>query len=117
MNYSHKKSFVTFTAKKISEYCFLEPTVMTQLKKQQNDRFYNYSQHQISFKLQTVFVARTHQQDFPPESANYRCLKNHLLEKQFYENRKQHMLKYRIQFKFWKMVSSHKVKGHQVLGC
>ena len=43
VNYSQEKSFVTITAQKRSEYCSLESTVMTQLQKQQNDRFYNYS--------------------------------------------------------------------------
>ena len=117
VNHSHEKSFVAITAKKRSEYCSLEPAVMTHLKKQQNDRFYDYSQQQISSKLQTAFVAETHRQDLPPEPANYRCLKDHLLEKQFCENMEQHMRQHLVQFRSWKTISSHKKKGHQVLGC
>ena len=40
---SHEKSFVATTAKKKLKYYSLEPAVMTQLEKQQNDRFYDYS--------------------------------------------------------------------------
>ena len=83
---SHENSFVATTATKKHEYCFLEPATMTQLEKQQNDRFYNYSQRQIPSKLQTAFVAGTHWQNLPPEPTNYRCLESHPLEKQFRNN-------------------------------
>ena len=96
INHSHKKSFVAITAEKRSEYCSLKPAVMTQLEKQQNDRFYDYSQWQIPSKLQTAFVAGTHQQDLPPGLANYYCLKGHPLEKQFCKNRKQHICKHHV---------------------
>ena len=42
-NYSNKKFFVVTTSKNEPEYCSLKPAMMTQFKKQQNDRFYNYS--------------------------------------------------------------------------
>ena len=56
---NHKKLFIATTAKKEPEYCLLEPAVMTQLEKQQNNRFYEYSQCQIPSKLQTAFIAGT----------------------------------------------------------
>ena len=80
---SHKKLFIATTAKKEPKYCSLEPAVMIQLEKQQNDRFYDYNQCQIPFKLQTAFVVGIYQQNIPPKIANYRCLKEHPFEKKF----------------------------------
>ena len=40
---SHKKLFIATTAKKEPEYCSLELAIMTQLEKQHNNRFYDYS--------------------------------------------------------------------------
>lgn len=60
VNCSHKNSFVA-TAIKSMEYHFLiKPAVVDQLEKQQNKKFYDYSQLQVPFKLQTAFSARAH---------------------------------------------------------
>ena len=48
---SHKKLIIGINAKKELKYCLLESAIMTQLEKQQNHRFYNYSQRQILSKL------------------------------------------------------------------
>ena len=36
----------------------IKPAIMDPLEKQQNNRFYDFNQHQISSKLQTAFIAR-----------------------------------------------------------
>ena len=90
---------------------------MTQLEKQQNDRFYDYSQRRIPSKLQTAFVAGTHRRNLPPEPINYRRLEGHPLEKQFRKNMEEYMHEHCVQFRSWETVSSHEAKGHQVLGC
>ena len=71
---SHENFFVTTTTIKKHEYFSLEPAIMIQLKKQQNNRFYNYSQYWIFSKLQTAFVTRTYRQNLPPEPINYHYL-------------------------------------------
>lgn len=115
VDYNHKKSFVTSIAIKKSEYYLLKLVVMSQLEKWQNNRFYNYYQRQISFKLQTAFVAKTHQQNLLPKLDNYQRLKGHLFEKQFCKNMKEHMRKQCIQFRSCKIVNIHKAKIYQIL--
>lgn len=39
------------------EYCSLEPVVLSQLQKQQDDRFHDFNQLQVPTKLQTAFSA------------------------------------------------------------
>lgn len=43
VNCSYKKLFITITTKKNPQYCFLESTIIIELKKQQNNKFYIYS--------------------------------------------------------------------------
>lgn len=43
MDYSLKKLLIATTTKNKPKYYFLKSAVMNQLKKQQNDRFYDYS--------------------------------------------------------------------------
>lgn len=108
MDFSHKKCFVASIAKKKPEYCALELAVITQLEKQQNNRFQDYSQYQISSKLQNTFVAGTHQQNFLLEPENYQCFDGYPFEKQFHKNMKEYKRKHYIQFRAWKTVNSHK---------
>ena len=51
----------------------IEPAILDQLEKQQNDRFYDFDQHRIPSKLQTAFIAGTkvHRQNLPPEPISY----------------------------------------------
>lgn len=102
-----------------------EPAVLSQLQQQQDDRFYDFSQHRVPSKLQTAFSAGLHRpaaigihrRDLPPEPANYRQLKGHQYEKQFCENMEEHMREHRVQFRSWETVAYREAKGHQVLGC
>lgn len=43
MDCSHKKLLIATTTKNKPKYYFLKPAIMNQLKKQQNDRFYDYN--------------------------------------------------------------------------
>ena len=63
----------------------IEPGILDELEKHQNNRFYDFNQHRIPSKLQTAFVAgvKVHRQNLPPEPANYRQLTGHSFKKQF----------------------------------
>lgn len=82
---------------------FIELVVFDQFQKQQNNRFHNFIQCQISIKLQTVFSAklyyRIHCQNLLPEPVNYRELEKHPLKKSFCQNIEEHMRKHYKQFK------------------
>ena len=97
----------------------IEPAILDQLEKQQNDRFHDFNQYRIPSKLQTAFAAgiKVHRRNLPSEPSNYRQLNGHAFEKQFRENMAAHMQEHRKQFKSWKEVSHKEAEGHQVLGC
>lgn len=66
----------------------IKPAILDKLKKQQDNRFYNFKQCYILSKLNIAFVIglKIHKQDFLPESANFWQLKDHVFERQFREN-------------------------------
>ena len=51
----------------------IESAILDQLKKQQNNRFYDFNQHQIPSKLQTAFIAgiKVHKINLPSKPSNY----------------------------------------------
>ena len=51
----------------------IEPAILDQLEKQQNDRFYDFDQYRIHSNLQTAFIADTkvYRQNLPSESLRY----------------------------------------------
>lgn len=63
--------------------CIIEPAILDQLEKQQNDRFYYFNQYQIPSKLQTAFIVsnKVHKQNFLLESSNYQQLNPYTFKK------------------------------------
>lgn len=51
----------------------IEPAILNQPEKQQNNRFYNFNQYQIPLKLQTTFATRikVHKRNFLSKPSNY----------------------------------------------
>ena len=95
----------------------IEPAVLAELRKQQDDRLYDFRQYRIPSKIHTAFTAGIKRKDLPPEPASYRQLKGHCFEKQFRENMEGQINQHRTQFNSWDIVSSKEASGHQVLGC
>lgn len=77
----------------------IESTILNELKKQQNNKFYNFKQYHISSKLNTVFIAnlKIYKQNLPPKPANFRQLKGYAFKKQFQKNMKSHIREYKMQ--------------------
>lgn len=95
----------------------IEPPILNQLKKQQNNCFYDFNQYQISSKLQTTFMTgiKIHQRKLWLEPSNYWQLNSHLFEMQSWKNMVTNMQEHWKQFKFWKKMSHKEVKSHQVI--
>ena len=88
---SHKNFFSATIVESMEHHFLIELAVADQLEKQQNKRFYNYSQLWIPLKLQITFSVRKHQQDLPSKPANYCCFKSHPLKKQLRKNMEDYM--------------------------
>ena len=97
----------------------IEPAILDHLEKQQNDRFYDFNQHQITSKLETAFMAwiKVHRRNLQSEPSNYQQLNGHTFKNQLRENITSHMQEHSKQFNSWKEVSHKKAAGYQVLRC
>ena len=96
---------------------FIDPSILDELRNQQNDRFYDFRQNRIPSRLHTAFTAGTHRRELPTEPLNYRQLAGHAFEKEFRLSMDEQLRQHREQFKSWDVVSSEEATGHQVLGC
>ena len=98
---------------------YIEPAVLDELERQQNQRFFDFRQFRVPSKVQTAFASgvKVYKRNLPPVPINYRQLQGHPLEKQFRENMEEHLRQHKHQFKSWSVVNSQEATGHQVLGC
>ena len=95
-----------------------EPAIIHDLKRQQEDRFYDFHQHRVPQAWHTAFQAgSSHRRDAPPPPKNYREVKGHQYEAQFKESMKGHIAEHVNLFKSWTEVEKSEAKGHQILGC
>jgi hypothetical protein len=96
----------------------IEPAVLSEIERQQNERFFDYHQYRVPQVWQTAFQAgRYHKRDVPPEPRNYRELKGHRFEQEFRREMEKHINEHLNQFKTWTVVNHKEAQGHQILGC
>jgi hypothetical protein len=71
----------------------IEPAIIQELKRQQEERFFDFYQHRVPQAWQSAFhaaVTNQHRRDLPAPPENYRQLRNHPSEKRFREAMEQH---------------------------
>jgi hypothetical protein len=96
----------------------IEPAIISEIERQQTERFYDYHQFRVPQVWHTAFQAgRYHKRDVPPPPKNYRELKGHRFEQQFREDMEKHINEHVNQFKSWTVVNHKEANGHQILGC
>lgn len=97
----------------------IEPAILDELKRQQNERFFDFEQRRTRSKLNSAFIAgaRIHKRELPQAPRSYRELKDHPLRAQFEEDMRKHLREHEEVFKSWKERDRSEAKGHQILGC
>ena len=105
------------TPKTLDPEAYIESAILDKLRNQQNQRFYDFRQDKISFRLHSAFTAGTHRRELPAEPLNYKQLAGYQFEKDFCQSMDEQFRQHREQFKSWDVVSSKEATGHQVLGC
>jgi hypothetical protein len=95
----------------------IEPAIIHELKRQQEESFFDFSQYRVPQAWQTAFQAgKLHRRDLPPLSKSYRKLKGHRFEEQFRDEMERHINEHLNVFKSWTVVDKSEAKGHQILG-
>jgi hypothetical protein len=96
----------------------IEPAIIHELERQQQERFFDFHQYRVPQAWQTSFQAgKLHKKDCPPAPKNYRDLQGHRFEKQFRDEMEKHINEHVNIFKSWSVVDKTEAKGHQILGC
>ncbi|TMC14028.1 MAG: hypothetical protein E6J34_24090, partial [Chloroflexi bacterium] len=96
----------------------VEPAVLYELKRQQEERFFDFHQYRVPQAWQTDFQAgKLHKKHIPPPPKNYRELQGHHFERQFRDEMEKHINEHINMFKSWMVVDKSETKGHQTLGC
>src|SRR6266436_2742762 len=95
-----------------------EPAVIDEIRRQNEDRFYDFHQHRVPQTWHTAFQeGSSHQRDAPPPPKNFREVTGHQYEAQFRESMEGHIKEHVNLFKSWTEVAKLEVKGRQILGC
>jgi len=92
----------------------IEPAIIHELKRQQEERFFDFHPHRVPQAWQSAFHAaatKQHRRDLPPPPENYRQLRDHPFEKQFREAMEQHINEHIRVFQSWSVVSMDEAKG------
>jgi hypothetical protein len=96
----------------------IEPAVIHELKRQQEDRFFDFYQYRVPQAWQTAFQAGSlYRQDCPALPKNYRELQGYYFESQFKDKIEKYINKYLNIFKFWIIVDKLEAKRYQIFSC
>lgn len=96
----------------------IEPAIIHELKRRQEERFFDFHQHRVPQAWQTSFqVGKHHKRNLSPPPQNYRELKGHRFEKEFRAEMERHINEHLHQFKSWTIVEKSEANGQQILGC
>ena len=94
------ESYLDFENSKISDpEAYIEPSILDELRNQQDQRFYNFRQNRIPSRIHTAFTAGTHRRELPIEPVNYRKLAGHQFKKEFCQSMDEQLRHHREQFK------------------
>src|SRR5438045_9720639 len=100
----------------LSDFPDIEPAVIHELKRQQEDRFFDFHQYRVPQAWQTAFQAGSlHRKDLLPLPRNYRELHGHQFESQFKDEMGKHINEHLNVFKSWTVIDKSEAKVHKIM--